>query len=335
MKCWNTQNAATFIFSLLASLLLFSPPALALVKIEPDPVELSAFSDFNFTVNVTISGVDNVYGFQFDIEYDPDILEVSAVSEGTFLNNSGLDKTFCLGPDLSTSGLINDFACSRIGQGDVSGTGVLASITFGLKPVKADPLFTTQLVISDLKLSDINSQPLDNSTQDGQVRIYECLNGETRSCSVNGCEGTKTCNSSNEWGECVPSGGENEICDGLDNDCDGLVDEGLSRDCSENHYGVCAVGTETCSDGEWSGCPQPENEICENGIDEDCDGEDSPCMGDIVDDGCVDIQDLVIVGSNFGLTSGFDPRADVNSDGEVDIFDLVIIGRDFGNGADC
>jgi MYXO-CTERM domain-containing protein len=66
-----------------------------------------------------------------------------------------------------------------------------------------------------------------------------------------------------------------ETCDGLDNDCDGRIDEDLSMQCST----ACGVGTQTCQLGDWGMCsaPQPEVEICD-GIDNDCDG--------IIDEGC-------------------------------------------------
>jgi len=69
-----------------------------------------------------------------------------------------------------------------------------------------------------------------------------------------------------------------EMCDGVDNDCDGSADEDLQRSCS-NACG--AVGSESCSSGSWGNCsaPQPTSETCDS-IDNDCDGQvDEPGPG--------------------------------------------------------
>ena len=54
-------------------------------------------------------------------------------------------------------------------------------------------------------------------------------------------------------------------------------------------------------------------------------------FGDVNKDGVVNIQDLVLVGSNFGQTG--ENRADVNADGVVDIVDLVVVAGAIRNAA--
>ena len=69
---------------------------------------------------------------------------------------------------------------------------------------------------------------------------------------------------------------QNEVCNNLDDDCDGDIDDALYRLC----YTDCGDGIETCSSGNWANCtaPVPTEELCDGGIDNDCDGE--------VDEGC-------------------------------------------------
>ena len=68
--------------------------------------------------------------------------------------------------------------------------------------------------------------------------------------------------------------GAAEVCDGLDNDCNGQVDELPPRGCVTADPGLCAVGLEFCLAGSLE-CQrlyvQGATEICDDGIDNDCD----------------------------------------------------------------
>jgi cysteine-rich repeat protein len=68
-----------------------------------------------------------------------------------------------------------------------------------------------------------------------------------------------------------------ETCDGLDNDCNGVVDDGNpggGGGCSTGQPGVCGPGTVTCNGGSLVCVPNqtPGTEVCD-GVDNDCDGQ--------------------------------------------------------------
>lgn len=140
--------------------------------------------------------------------------------------------------------------------------------------------------------------------------IKECKDGKWQGCKNqilpekreicdgldNDCDGEtdepeyKSCGPLNEEGVCsfgteVCFGNEstcidaifpsNEECDGLDNDCNGVVDDNLEKPCQT----ACGFGVQSCESGVWSPCssPEPVLEVCD-GLDNDCDGE--------ADEGC-------------------------------------------------
>jgi hypothetical protein len=100
----------------------------------------------------------------------------------------------------------------------------------------------------------------------------------TTTCGVGACQRTVDNCINGIVQTCTPGSPSSEVCDGIDNNCNGLVDEDLTQQCGVSDIGACRYGTQTCSNGSWGSCVgnvDPTAEICDDGIDNDCNGEDS------------------------------------------------------------
>ncbi|MCB9532939.1 MAG: putative metal-binding motif-containing protein [Myxococcales bacterium] len=113
--------------------------------------------------------------------------------------------------------------------------------------------------------------------EDGSPIVRACYDGPTGTAGVGVCVGGEQTCASGSFSGCVGQVLPGvEVCDGADNDCDGVPDDGNPGGgipCTTGQPGVCNIGVTACVDGavQCLATTAPGEEICD-GLDNDCDG---------------------------------------------------------------
>ena len=152
-----------------------------------------AFSEPNihlgdtFTLDIRAENMVDLAGWQFDIVFDPEMLEAVEINEGGFLKTDGESTFFQQGTIDNTSGKIIGLNATRFNEDGATGTGTLLSVTFlaktegetrltldnlqfGSVTGKIIPIEPAEVIITiarKLTVGDVN--------RDGQVSILDMI----------------------------------------------------------------------------------------------------------------------------------------------------------------
>ena len=139
-----------------------------------------------FMLHLNSEKVTDLAGWQFDIVFDPTVLEALEVSEGNFLKREGGTTFFRQGRIDNAAGKITGLSSALISEKGVSGTGTLLSVTFSAKAAGE-----TQVTLRDFEFGSINGkvipvvpyeivinvgdQPAWDVNQDGRINILDLI----------------------------------------------------------------------------------------------------------------------------------------------------------------
>jgi len=160
---------APFLLSSLLLSILTSVISADSTVLSIDPPTYTVLYGETFKVNVTITEVTNLTGWEFKLFYLNQIVNCIKATEGPFLKQAGgTFKIFDITNDYNaTHGRILA-GCTLLGSTSVSGNGTLAIVTF-----QAFDEGDTILGLTETKLSDEKDppQPIPHTTVDGAVHV--------------------------------------------------------------------------------------------------------------------------------------------------------------------
>jgi len=208
------------------------------VYVEPASTVVKLGQDFN--VSIDINTTESIYAIEFNLIFNPSILNATIVVEGNFLKQDNASTYPIISINNSIGKII--FADTRLGtQEGVFGTGVLALIKF-----KAINTGTSDLDLDNVNLVDANLNTIPVTVDDGSVEVREVACYNNSDCGTNGWVGNTTCSNEDVWqpweiNVCTNPGTINAYC---------VVTSilKLKQDCGVDSCG--SFGTNYCKDND-------------------------------------------------------------------------------------
>lgn len=146
--------------AVLAFVILSSPPSSPSTALYVEPQTVQGTTGQYFTINVTISKVADLYGWEFKLGWNASLLDSVSVSEGPFLRSGG-NTFFTYYLNTTDEHLVVD--CSLEGQvPGVNGNGTLTTIQF--RVIESG---TCSLNLYDTQLLDSNATAISHTVHSG------------------------------------------------------------------------------------------------------------------------------------------------------------------------
>ena len=123
-----------------------------------------------FTLNIRAENISNLAGWQFDMAFDPTVLEAVDVNEGDFLKMDGGTTFFQGGSIDNAAGKITQLSAARLSTQGVTGTGTLLQVRF-----KAKSIGETQLSLQHSEFGSPTGEIIPAGTHEIYLTVEERL----------------------------------------------------------------------------------------------------------------------------------------------------------------
>ena len=157
------RNASIAWATVSLSVALSAAPVVS-VQVTPASVDVGNL----FNAKVLVTGVSDLYAFEFDLAFTPTLVFALAVTEGDFFSRAG-PSVFFAGAVDNAAGTFSFNAGSLLAAvSGASGDGVLAAFSF-----RADTAGLASFSLSNLTLLDSGLQSIASSTQGATVIVRD------------------------------------------------------------------------------------------------------------------------------------------------------------------
>ena len=156
--------------------LIFAVSAVDAATVKVDPASQTVAAGDAFYMNVTVEDVEGMKGDGAVLNFDPDVMYVTGITEGDFLKTGG--NTIGVGRWDDTAGTAT-FAYS-LGASTwttVSGSGALATIEFSTYPDA--PAGTCDLILTDVEIRNASNVLIPTRVSNDRVTILSPLTTAT------------------------------------------------------------------------------------------------------------------------------------------------------------
>jgi hypothetical protein len=306
------------------------------VYVDPAQVTGLQIGD-SFSIDVTVTEVTDLAGWEFQLFYNPQVLNATGATEGPFLKN--VQSTFFLIPGMddnynSTHGRVY-VACTTLPVVGVSGSGVLASVSFKIvgagQSVLALPLETTKL----LDNTPGRPQPIPHTTTGGLVSVVGA------DIAITDIKLSKTITADPQMAVNVTAANQGNFTASFN-----VTLYYDTNEISTQTVTNLAPATSTLLTFLWNLTQVPKGNytisayappiVGENNVDNNqlVDGwVQKTITGDLNGDGKVNIVDVTIVARAFQARPGdpsWNPNADMDNNGVINIVDVTKVAKEFG-----
>lgn len=292
-----------------------SPPGDTVVRFTPSSLEIR-LDGGSQSMNVEVAEVDNLQGFSFEAEFDPQVVNVLdanpdqdgvQIEIGEQFSNMSPFVALNVVTQTETVGLIN-LAVTWTGQSAFSGSATMATITWTPSvPGSAELPAASDVTLAKVKLSDPDGMPISHSRQHGVVTVTPLTSG-----SVSG----------------------QVYLQGRSNHHGITIRDGRGQQTQTNADGSFTISSHDVLTVEYPGYLSAQADVqalltqanSGNNVRISNLGSITLLAGDVNGDNLIDIFDLAYLANRYNST---DPGADLNGDGIVDIFDLAMTANNY------